>query len=156
MYILPETPSKIDALVVFTACICTNMSSQRLLALGLVHSARLSLNHTTSRLFRKTTTFRQGSRTFSGTRSTASFFNTPVRGLGGNFRVSTVFTALLVLGTGTTAFGLYVVFCRFSRLSVRVHFITVISSIHLSHYGRRNYAVTCVPVSKPKIKVISV
>ncbi|KAI6043952.1 hypothetical protein EDC04DRAFT_2646388 [Pisolithus marmoratus] len=36
-----------------------------------------------------------------------STFDAPVKGLGGNFRVSTVFTALLVFGAGATALGLY-------------------------------------------------
>lgn len=36
-----------------------------------------------------------------------STVDTPVKGLGGNFRVSTVFTALLVFGAGATALGLY-------------------------------------------------
>lgn len=49
---------------------------------------------------------RQVSRTRFRPHSTSTL-DEPVKGLGGNFRVSTVFTALLIFGTGATALGLY-------------------------------------------------
>lgn len=75
--------------------------------------------------------------------------------LGGNFRVSTVFTALLVLGSGATAFGLYVtsLVVHSSELAKYSTLVTDISSIRRSCNGRPNCATTSVLESKPKIKV---
>lgn len=136
-----------------------SMSAFQRLPCWLVYSVRRSLNYDSLCLPRRTATVRQGSRASLSTRSTYSSFNAPVGGLGCNFRVSTVFTALLVLGTGATAFGLCVVFlyCLLDCLSESCyHLIAVINSTRPSHYGRRNYAVICVLASKPEIRVISV
>jgi len=86
------------------------MSAFQRLPYWVVHSVRRSLYYDAFCLPRRTAAFRQDSRAFLSTRSTLPSFNAPVGGLGGNFRVSTVFTALLVLGTGATALGLCVVF----------------------------------------------
>ncbi|KAL4071463.1 hypothetical protein V8B97DRAFT_476544 [Scleroderma yunnanense] len=84
------------------------MSTLQRLPHRLVHR---SLYHDAFSLSRRLTV-RQASRALLSTRSTS--FNEPVRRLGGNFRVSTVFTALLVLGTGATALGLYQFYTSFT------------------------------------------
>lgn len=91
-----------------------SMSAFQRLPCWLVYSVRRSLNYDSLCLPRRTATVRQGSRASLSTRSTYSSFNAPVGGLGCNFRVSTVFTALLVLGTGATALGLYQFYTTFT------------------------------------------